>query len=66
MFTLNVPAGERLIRALLGVALATCGWFCFAEPNVLFVAAGACLALTGFVGFCPACALAGRRLKAKG
>ena len=39
MFAANVPQLERLLRLLLGLAVAT-----------------------GLVGFCPACALPGRRL----
>jgi hypothetical protein len=59
----NLPAGERAIRVV--VALAT------AAAAVLLLPAGpACwlglasavgIALTALVGFCPACALVGRR-----
>ena len=63
MFSLNLPSIERVIRALVGLAMATCGWVCSDQPNVLFIAIGTCVALTGLIGFCPACALVGRRLK---
>ena len=66
MFTLNVPTTERVIRVLLGLALALYAWVAVAPPNVVFAATDMCIALTGVVGFCPACALVGRRLKSKG
>ena len=65
MFTLNVPSGERLIRVLLGLGLAAYAWIAPDHPNPIFVAVGFCFALTGVVGFCPACAMFGRRLKPK-
>ena len=63
MFGLNLPWVERLIRALLGLGLAAYAWLAPAHPNLVFVATGLCVALTGIIGFCPACALAGRRLR---
>lgn len=65
MLTFNVPSGERLVRVLLGLCLAIYAWVAGAQPNLVFVATGVCIALTGVVGFCPACALFGRRLKPK-
>lgn len=59
---LNLPTVEHLIRLLLGLGLAAYAWLAPDEPNPIFVAVGVCVALTGLVGFCPACALAGRRL----
>ncbi|MGQ0590973.1 MAG: YgaP-like transmembrane domain [Sphingosinicella sp.] len=59
----NLPTVERLVRLLLGLGLAAYAWLAPDEPNAIFVAIGLCVALTGLVGFCPACALAGRRLK---
>src|SRR5438128_2745381 len=63
MFRLNLPTAERLIRIALGLGLAAYAWA--AGPNLIFVATGLCVALTGLVGFCPVCAVAGRRLKPK-
>lgn len=63
MFAINLPAIERLARLLLGVALAAYGWLAPAQPNPILVSIGACVALTGLVGFCPACAVARRRLR---
>ena len=62
MFAANVPPLERLIRFLLGLALACFGYFALPHGGLLVVALGLCVAATGLVGFCPACALAGRRL----
>jgi DNA-binding transcriptional ArsR family regulator len=62
-FIKNVPAWERALRTIAGISLA---WFAIAAGSTTWQwlggAAGVELALTGFVGFCPMCALAGRRL----
>lgn len=65
MLRLNLPIVERLVRLLIGLGLAAYAWLAPDEPNPIFVAVGLCVALTGLIGFCPACALAGRRLKPK-
>ena len=63
----NLPWWERLLRIGAGMALAVyvplhiggvLGW--------AIIATGAGIALTGIFGFCPACALAGRRLGKRG
>jgi hypothetical protein len=63
-FTRNVPAWERALRALLGIALLIAaaavpfaGWMLWTA-----LAAGATMVVTAFAGFCPACAMVGRRL----
>ncbi len=65
IYVKNVPAWERIVRLGVGVALAGYG---LAEVGGLWgvgILVGAMgLALSGLWGFCPACALAGRRLKA--
>jgi len=61
MLRMNVPSAERMLRLLLGMALAAWAWFALPPYYPLLLAIGCCLALTGLVGFCPACALAGRR-----
>ncbi|WP_396213276.1 DUF2892 domain-containing protein [Gemmatimonas sp.] len=61
----NVPATERVVRVALGVAVAgaaTWVWGVGAGRTTLFVLSGVMLAATGFVGFCPMCALVGRKL----
>jgi len=59
----NLPVAERVIRLVLGLAVAAvAGWLLpagLARWGGLAAAAG--LALTALVGFCPACALVGRR-----
>lgn len=64
LYVKNLPLWERSLRigagavaaayALLGVG-GVMGW--------VILAGGVGLALTGIFGFCPACALAGRRLE---
>lgn len=59
----NVPGWERAVRIAAGLGVA--GWAVSSLGGLLGwgVAAGAAgLAVSGLVGFCPACALAGRRL----
>jgi hypothetical protein len=63
MMTSNVPTAERFVRALLGSGIAACAFFAPPQASILLVAVGICVALTGLLGFCPACALAGRRLR---
>jgi hypothetical protein len=63
MFAANVPALERLIRIMLGLGFALFAWFGLAPGNAGRAAIGLCFAATGLIGFCPACALVGRRLK---
>jgi len=62
----NVPAPERLLRVGAGLALAAAAAFgpwLPAGPWPWVVAGGGLMfALTGVVGFCPACAMLGRRL----
>ncbi len=60
----NLPVWERLLRIGFGMAAAV-----YAALNIgsalgwVIAASGVGAALTGIFGFCPACALAGRRLK---
>ena len=62
MLAANVPPLERLVRVLLGICIAAFAIFALRHANLLVVALGLCVAATGLAGFCPACALAGRRL----
>lgn len=63
----NVPLFERVVRVVMGVAMAALplavGRLAGALP--LTVTMGAGIAMTGFVGFCPACYLVGRKLEAR-
>lgn len=59
----NIPAWERMVRLCLGV-IAALGAFYFLSPGaprVLGFAAAGMLGATAVVGFCPACAMLGRR-----
>ena len=64
IYAKNLPGWERSIRVGVGMAVAAYAIVHFDSAlGWAMVAVGAGAALTGFVGFCPACALAGRRLK---
>ncbi len=64
LYEKNLPLWERALRVLAALALiaggllglpgTALGWF--------LAASGAFVGLTGFVGFCPACAMVGRKL----
>jgi hypothetical protein len=63
-FKRNVPGWERGLRAACGIVLLAVaalmpltGW-----PTWAVLAGGAGLLVSALAGFCPACALAGRRL----
>ena len=63
----NLPGWERTLRAAAGLVMIAGG---LAAPGLTgtpvgFIIAGSGLmaAATGFIGFCPACAMVGRRLK---
>lgn len=64
LYVKNLPMWERSLRIGLGTAAAA-----YAVLNIggvlgwAIVAGGVGAALTGIFGFCPACALAGRRLE---
>lgn len=64
IFVKNLPLWERLLRMGLGAAVAA-----YAALHIdgaqgwVFAVVGLGAALSGIIGFCPACALAGRRLK---
>jgi hypothetical protein len=56
----NLPGWERALRVALGVIVAVMA-FQFALGNWIGVGTGLMLAVTGFAGFCPMCAMVGRR-----
>jgi hypothetical protein len=64
LYLKNVPSWERALRivlGLLGLGFAAANW----GQSGLAAGAGimgATLALTGLLGFCPMCALVGRKL----
>jgi hypothetical protein len=59
----NVPGWERVVRVVLGVvAVALALTLLKGVPGIVVALAAAGIVVSGLVGFCPACALAGRRL----
>ena len=48
----NLPGWERAMRVVAGLVLIAWGWMAFP----------ATMLLTGFFGFCPMCAMGGRKL----
>jgi hypothetical protein len=63
----NVPSGERIVRVVAGVAAVAIGLAGIGGTGgVLVAVAAAGIVVSGLIGFCPACAMVGRRLdKAK-
>jgi DUF2892 family protein len=63
IFAKNLPTWERLLRILVGGAAFAYGLL--AAPSVIVMAiamaAGVTLIVTNLIGFCPACAMIGRR-----
>jgi len=66
LYRKNLPGWERVARAVAGVTMMLCGFFgpglSETPAGMILSAAGAMTLLTGFVGFCPACAMVGRKL----
>lgn len=60
----NLPGWERAMRVVLGVAMIAGGLLTLPGMPVgyLVAGAGAVAIVTGFFGFCPMCAMVGRRL----
>ena len=59
----NLPTWERAVRIAMGVAIgvAVISGFTSGVVTYLAIATAATMVLTAFVGFCPACAMVGRR-----
>lgn len=68
LYAKNLPKWERWGRGLLGVGLVVLGVTAQSATLTGWVLAGvgAITLLSGFVGFCPMCALIGRKLQAGG
>jgi hypothetical protein len=59
----NLPGWERALRVLGGAAMVLAGlWVLGGTLGYVVAGSGVFTALTGFVGFCPACAMVGRKL----
>jgi hypothetical protein len=63
----NVPGWERLVRVLAGLLAAAFGLFALGGASGVGLALGAAgIVASGLFGFCPMCALVGRRLDRAG
>ena len=60
----NVPGWERALRVFAGLAMMAGAYFAIKGSfmGYALAASGVLAILTGFLGFCPMCALAGRKL----
>jgi len=63
----NLPMLERALRITLGLGLIFLGMFYFqagvrSPAGMLSAGSGLVSVATGFLGFCPACAMLGRKL----
>jgi hypothetical protein len=58
----NLPGWERAIRIALGIMVAGLAYLYAPGPIMTWtgIAMGAMFAGTGFIGFCPMCAMVGR------
>ncbi|MBR0718393.1 DUF2892 domain-containing protein [Bradyrhizobium liaoningense] len=62
----NLPAWERIARLVAAAAMGVCAARFWGTPvGYLWAVLAIPMALTSVVGFCPMCALAGRRIRAK-
>ena len=63
LYVKNVPSWERVLRILVSLAVVIVGVVALDGLLCVAVAGGAVgFALTGLVGYCPACAMVGRKL----
>lgn len=63
LYTKNVPPFERVLRIVVALIAVGVAWFTLPAPWSYAAAAGAVgFSLTGFFGFCPACAMIGRKI----
>lgn len=62
-YTKNVPPLERLLRVLAALAVVAFALLRLPAPwSYLVAVVSVGFSVTGFVGYCPACAMVGRRL----
>ena len=56
----NIGDAQQIVRLVVGIGGAAAAWLWLAAPfSYLGMAAGLAFAVTGLVGYCPACAVAG-------
>lgn len=66
LYVKNVPPGERVLRTVLGLLAVGLSLALLASPwSWLAAASAAGIVVSGLVGFCPMCAMVGRRLDRK-
>lgn len=59
----NVPVWERVLRVAIGLAVVAWAiWGMGGLAGWVTAASAAGLVMSGLVGFCPACAMVGRRI----
>jgi hypothetical protein len=59
----NLPTWERLARTIAGAMAVVASLYVLSGTIAILAAASAAgIAMTGLVGFCPMCAMLGRRL----
>ncbi len=64
VYVKNVPNGERVLRVVLGLAVAGAGMALAGGVTGWVIAASSVgLVASGLFGYCPACAMVGRKLK---
>jgi hypothetical protein len=72
LYPKNVPNIERIVRTVVGVAMIIVALF--GAPLIgdlspivagVLILSAITLIVTGFIGWCPACAMVGRKLKSK-
>ena len=61
----NLYAREQVVRLVIGLGVAVGGFIGLRGSWIgyILIASGSFVALTGVLGFCPGCALAGRKLR---
>lgn len=63
LYVKNVPNWERVLRVIVGLAVVVAALLGLPGLTGIIVALSAAgIVLSGLVGFCPACALVGRKL----
>jgi len=58
----NLPTWERVLRFVSAALMAGCAWrFGMTPVGIAFAVAACAAVLTALVGYCPLCAIGGRR-----
>ncbi len=67
LYVKNVPGWERVLRVAMGIAMVAASLAYFGPTAAGWGVGimGAMAVMSGLLGFCPACAMVGRRLEHK-